>query len=987
MNRAFIHRALLLCVVLLGSLSLFAQTKELRLQVVVKDDSTKKMLDGVQVMIYQNGNEYNTYDAGNSGKVKFNLELGTFVYDIKLTRAGFVQKILRFDTRNIPLEDQEGGFEATIDIALFRYIEGFNLDLVKDPMGINKFDPEANDMLWDGPYTKAKQDEIKKELERLKKVSANKDESKKQFDQLMMEGDQKMAEKKWQEAMGKFDGALKIYATDPTAKAKYAEAKAKYDAELAAAAESAAYDKLIKEGDDAMTAKNYEAAKKAYTDASKKKPTEKYPKERLFEITELMKNKEKQAQYDALISEADAKYKAKDYQNAISKYRDAQSVLPTVAYPKEQIAKAQAEYEAMLAAAKEDAVREEKYNEQMALGDKNVREKKYDAALQNYQEAKRLKPSEKLPPSKILEVEGLIADLQKQQKADEERAATAALDAQYQALIQAADNLFVANDLEGAKSKYTEALGVKSGEKYPQNRISEIDALIAENARKEEEERNNALANEKQNQIDAEYQRRIQAADAAFIAENWDEARSGYNGALEIKESEKYPRARLELIEQRIAQAQADTEAAALAAKQAEADRERALREAELEAERLKAEEERLAEEKRRQEEEAERLRLEAEAREAERLAAEARRKLKNNVDKNKEDEVERYYREAKELEDRLKYDNLKRKTETAETMMAEVDARSVEALKAAQSKAQGQSDFLGQMQSAGSSRKIAATAEILRKKDQAAANNTTYAERADGRLTASILKAEQDKKKNAKSEKNASAERNAEEMKQKQDYYNENTKMYASRGNTSRAGAAKEVERKKETVAKSKFTGEEIRSENSQVVEQKKESNSALQSDNQAAAKERRSLNEGYVEEDKKELESIGIDKAPLREAKTAEIEESKEKRAINEFRRKSKAEQQTYDRRKQVFSKDPGTEKSPDDYKPVPGTEKLQEGVTERSYELGNKNITERTVKMGNKVDVYRKCVSKYGIAYFKNGRSITKQRWVQETMTSGD
>jgi hypothetical protein len=75
---------------------------------------------------------------------------------------------------------------------------------------------------------------------------------------------------------------------------------------------------------------------------------------------------------------------------------------------------------------------------------------------------------------------------------------------------------------------------------------------------------------------------------------------------------------------------------------------------------------------------------------------------------------------------------------------------------------------------------------------------------------------------------------------------------------------------------------------------------------------------------------------------------------------------------------------EKTPEEYKAVPGTESLSEGVTEKSYEVGNKNITERTVKIGNKVDVYHKCVSKYGIAYFKNGKSITKERWIQETLS---
>jgi uncharacterized C2H2 Zn-finger protein len=43
----------------------------------------------------------------------------------------------------------------------------------------------------------------------------------------------------------------------------------------------------------------------------------------------------------------------------------------------------------------------------------------------------------------------------------------------------------------------------------------------------------------------------------------------------------------------------------------------------------------------------------------------------------------------------------------------------------------------------------------------------------------------------------------------------------------------------------------------------------------------------------------------------------------------------------------------------------------------------ITERTVKRDNKVDKYLKSVSKTGIYYFKNGKPITKQMWIQETL----
>jgi hypothetical protein len=38
---------------------------------------------------------------------------------------------------------------------------------------------------------------------------------------------------------------------------------------------------------------------------------------------------------------------------------------------------------------------------------------------------------------------------------------------------------------------------------------------------------------------------------------------------------------------------------------------------------------------------------------------------------------------------------------------------------------------------------------------------------------------------------------------------------------------------------------------------------------------------------------------------------------------------------------------------------------------------------VKRGNKVDTYRKVVSKTGVYYFKNNRSITEEIWTRETL----
>ena len=67
--------------------------------------------------------------------------------------------------------------------------------------------------------------------------------------------------------------------------------------------------------------------------------------------------------------------------------------------------------------------------------------------------------------------------------------------------------------------------------------------------------------------------------------------------------------------------------------------------------------------------------------------------------------------------------------------------------------------------------------------------------------------------------------------------------------------------------------------------------------------------------------------------------------------------SEFRTMDARKELFDKDFGAEKKPNEYILPKTAADLDEGVHERSYEIGNKMVIERTVKRVNKVDTYRK------------------------------
>ncbi len=116
-------------------------------------------------------------------------------------------------------------------------------------------------------------------------------------------------------------------------------------------------------------------------------------------------------------------------------------------------------------------------------------------------------------------------------------AAKKAQQTKYDSLIKIADGAFDRKVLGKAKLAYINASKVKPDEQYPQDQIALIDKNLA--AAK-------ALALQKAQ--DTKYDSLIKIADAAFKAKKWDDAKSAYTGAGNVKPDQKYPKDQLAAI-------------------------------------------------------------------------------------------------------------------------------------------------------------------------------------------------------------------------------------------------------------------------------------------------------------------------------------------------------------------------------------------------------------------------------------------------------
>ncbi len=886
---------------------LIAQNEIAHIYGQLKDQSTKKKLDGCMVQVFKDGASFDNYDAGTTGKYDFKLPLG-FTYDIKFSKGDYLSKIIRIDTRNIPEEDRMGGFDMNIDGTLFPYREGFNTDLLKEPLARAAYDPTGDELAFDFPYSDKKAKEIESEFKRLDDISKNFEKLKAQFDELVKEGDQKALEKKYADAVEKYKGALAIFPKEEPVKVKMAEAQAKLDAENANKDLEAKYKKFVDEGDKAFKDKKYDSAKKNFTDANKLKTAEVYPKEMLYQIEQAMADAGRRADYDAAIADADKKFQNNDFAVSIERYKAASTMYPTESYPKEQILKAESALKDMLAFEAEKLRIQKEYDNKIVLAERSVGEDKLEQAIGHYRDAAALKPLEKMPKEKIEELEALIVERKSQQELNDANASANAekerIEKLYNELINAGDELFSAEKLQEARSKYEEAIVVKSDALYPKSKIETIDMMISMQSEMKELDASKAL----QDSLDAVNLAAQLAADARLQEE--------------------------------------------------------------LEKERLDSE-------------------RRAQALEEERLAAEAKLKAKkrnwdSNVDRDAEDQVENYYREAAEKEYKAKVDNTNQHVKDFASFYDSKTKQANASMVSNEQRITASKENQLELSQIGRSIQDASIADNERKKKEVSQGNGDSKKRADNRIIENESKIEEKKAlMNSVTENDRNRKARVEDMNDRKEKAAKNAESYESKGNALRAENKMKTDNEKEKQIEVSYDGEGVRKENEQKVEERLKDEQTRDKDTRRAADQRVLNSSLEIEKKKSDAETLGDGKEINTQKNANEIEMQKKDVEFAEKQRESRSANDRFDARLEAFSKDGGEPRKEEDYLPVPGTEQLKEGVTENSYKLGNKMVTERIVKVGNKVEKYKKVVSKTAIYYFRNGQSITEVTWRQATL----
>ncbi len=584
--------------------NMYSQDAERYLEINGTAELNMNPISNAEITLYEESSKIKSVKTGSTGRFSFKLDMNKD-YTIEVSKDGYVSKKIRFITK-IP-DDVTGIWVREFAIGLVKFCEGVNYSVLNDPVDVIKYSVKRQDFDSDKTFVY----KVKPRLENLyidvdqcfiekynntlneaDKLMDDKkyDEAREKYEQAMeMFPDEKYpeeqigkindfiyrdknidnlynrtideaealyAQKRYEEALLKYKGALKLKPEETHLNQKISEIeslKAEQDAELQAKSEADAnYNLLISKGNTAFAMQNYEMAKQYFSQALEIKPGNYYPSSKLQELDALISQKEQSEakeqeivkEYNNTVSRADQLLMTKNYEEAKASYEKALLINPQESYPRERIK----EIEDMIKQQQEAQVKakraqmENEYDAALAEGDNYYKLKDYEAAKVAYSKAASIKPDEYYPKQRLEKINTLLA-------AQEDRDQKA-LEQSYNDAIAAGENFINIKQYEQARQEFNKALGYKPDDEYAKNKLTEIGRLM--------EIQKQSLAEEKTR--DEQYQTAITRADGFFQMKEFDVAKTAYQDALGIKPGEQYPRAQIQEIDRLLAIREAEKE-------------------------------------------------------------------------------------------------------------------------------------------------------------------------------------------------------------------------------------------------------------------------------------------------------------------------------------------------------------------------------------------------------------------------------------------
>ncbi len=488
----------------------FSQTQvEFRVDIVNK--KTGKAEAGATVKVLDNGSTATSLTSPSNGKLKFNLPDGK-VYKVEVSKSGFVTRFLFVNTQNINLELLQGSSPlARFEVSLFEEVQGIDYSFIKsNPITEFKYDGQSDELAYNPTMASKMSTQVEKVLaEAEKKANGSAD-----FNKLVQEANALATQKKYQEALTKYEAALSLNPTDAYVNKQIIEMdrliKAEKQASIMDGQAADEYSGLIFAADELKKQKKYKEAIAKYQEALTKK-NEQYPKDQIEDLEDLILKQEKelanQKKYTDAIAAAEILFKQKSYKSAREQYVIAQKLKPSETVPPTKIA----EIDKLLEAEKAVQEKKNQYNTLVEDGDKLYNEEKWEEAKQKYVEAKAIENASSYLTDRIADCDKKIAAI----------AAEKAKQLQIEKLLAEGQKEMDASKWEMAKTKYNEVLKLDTENATAKAKISEIEVKINEEKQKKE--------------LEANFTKLVADGDALIKTSKFEDAIAKYEAAIKLK--------------------------------------------------------------------------------------------------------------------------------------------------------------------------------------------------------------------------------------------------------------------------------------------------------------------------------------------------------------------------------------------------------------------------------------------------------------------
>jgi len=394
------------------------------------------------------------------------------------------------------------------------------------------------------------------------------------FNEIVAAADALFKEGKFDAALTNYREALSLKNGDEHVNSQVLKAETQIAAIAQKQQTEASFNALLNKAAQAESTDQLGIALENYTQASVLKPEDAFPKEKIAAINiAIAKKKEadqRETNFTQFMSRANELLENQNYIEAVSTYEQALALKPNSTDATANLKRAKQKLDEQ----KANAAAEEQYNQTIGEADLLFDKGDFDAAIQKYQAAQRIKsgtvyPAEQialankkleekaLAQQKLLKINSLTAEadqLFSQNKLVEadrkykevlqldsentlaaERTATIAQtlatqakerQANYDASMAKAEQLISVKEYKQALSTLNEALGYMPDDKAARQRITQVESII--------EERLLALK--------SEYNKVVNEADRFYNTKSFDQAIEKYLNAEGIKPDESYPR-------------------------------------------------------------------------------------------------------------------------------------------------------------------------------------------------------------------------------------------------------------------------------------------------------------------------------------------------------------------------------------------------------------------------------------------------------------